>query len=378
MKNTPSQQGYILVTTLWVIALLTLLASFFALWTQRAMTLAQTKQRDLQSEIAMFNTQSNLLYLLNTQRFTIAGLTIPSSDVGLKLPKKEEEEKSRAPVDNRSLPHPLFSMLLPDESEVSILPVGGEIAFDDRAYWGDGNVRFAIQDEGGLLNINLETEPTLRRLLDVLGVAEEQQDPLVAKLKDYIDADDLHRLNGAEKHHYEKQDKLPPRNRYLLSPLEVWQVLDWAEQSRLWENGQLQQVIRDRLSARPNFNTAPALVLQAAYGFTPEAAERVIKQRQNRPFYQLSPVTEVAGAVPTVDPEEENFFPSTLMRITYWTQENQRLRQVHLRLTSFADGKKPWQIQRTLEMGILPRYKDAIPISTQTDLFDTAHPPAPD
>lgn len=367
------QKGFILVTTIWVLTLLTVAASFFALWTQRAVTLAQVKQADLQGEIDMYNTQTNVLYLMATQRFNIAGLTTPAST---SFEDKMKEDKGIVIIDNTNVPHPAFSMLPPDDGSVSILPVGGEIALDDRVYLGDGHIFFAIQDKGGLLNINLETH-RIARLLGVLGVEPSLHDALVAKVQDYVDADDLHRLNGAEKHHYEERGLLPPRNRYFLVPLEVHRVLDWAEQSVLWENDQLGQLVRFRSTARPNFNTAPALVLQAAYNFSAEAAERVVKWRQNAPFYRLSTLVSVAGAIPDIDEEETNYFPSSSMRLTLWRRGSQRVRQVHLRLTPYADGKKPWQIHYTLEHGLFPKYAQAIPIPTPADIFNPTLSPTP-
>lgn len=367
-------EGFILVTTIWVLALLTIAASFFALWTQRTVSLAQASQADLQGEIDMYNTQTHVLYLMATQRFNIAGLTIPTTEsLEDKLTK---EDKGIVIIDNSKMPHPAFSMLPPDDGSVSILPVGGEIALDDRVYLGDGNVLFAIQDKGGLLNINLETH-RVARLLGVLGVEPILQDALVAKLQDYIDADDLHRLNGAEKYHYTERGLPPPRNRYLLVPLEVRRVLDWAEQATLWENDKLGQLVRFQSSARPDFNTAPVLVLQAAYNLTAEGAERIVKRRQIAPFYRFTTLTEVAGSVPDVSEEEVNYFPSTRMRLTLWRQGSQRIRQVHLHLTPYADGKKPWQIQYTLEHELFSKYAQAVPISTQADIFNSTLSPTP-
>lgn len=368
------QTGFILVTTIWVLTLLTVAASFFALWTQRAVTLAQVKQADLQGEIDRYNTQTNILYLMATQRFNIAGLTTPTSESF--EDKLTKEDKGIVITDNTNTPHPAFSMLPPDDDSVSILPVGGEIALDDQVYLGDGQILFAIQDEGGLLNINFENY-RVARLLGVLGVEQSLQEPLIAKLQDYIDADDLHRLNGAEKQHYAERGLPPPRNRYLLMPLEVRRILDWAEQSVLWENDQLGQLVRYRSTARPNFNTAPALVLQAAYNFSAEGAERVVKWRQTAPFYRLSTLVSVAGSVPDIDEEETNYFPSTHMRITLWRQGSQRIRQVHLRLTPYADGKKPWQIQYTLEHGLFSKYAQAIPIPSQATIFNSTLSPTP-
>ncbi|OQY55863.1 MAG: hypothetical protein DRR08_13485 [Candidatus Parabeggiatoa sp. nov. 2] len=339
MKN---QHGFVLVTTLWVLAMLTLAASFFALWTQRTLTIAQTRQADIQGEIDMLSTQANVIYLLTTQPFTLGGLTVPDA------PDTIDKSKSY---------------------EDSILPVGTEIAVDDRSYFGHGKAFFALQDEGGLININIETEQTLGRLLGLLGVEAKLRAPLIAKLKDYIDLDDLHRANGAESYHYEQRNLPPPTNRYLKHQMETKRVLDWAEQTTLWENHQLRQLTHLYLAARSNINTAPSLVLQAAYNLSANNAERIIKMRERMPFYTLKGVFQVTGIQLDVDPLEENFFPSEYSRLTLWYAGARRMRQVHIELTPNAEKIKPWQIESSLEFELLPIYADKFPHHVQTTLF---------
>jgi hypothetical protein len=165
---TIHQKAFVLVTTLWMLAILTIAASFFALWTQHALSLAQTMQDDLQGEIDMHSTQATIIYLLTTQRTTIGGLVLPIED------EKEAAE-------------------LEEKLNDSILAVGGEMAIDDRPYFGYGKALFALQDEAGLLSINFADNSILNRLLGLLGVEEELRPPLIAKYHDYIDLDELHR-----------------------------------------------------------------------------------------------------------------------------------------------------------------------------------------
>jgi len=103
----------------------------------------------------------------------------------------------------------------------------------------------------------------------LLGVAEDLQAPLVAKLKDYIDLDDLHRLNGAESFHYRQRNLPPPTNRFLSNPMECKRILGWAEQSGLWKDLALAQLTNTILPVNPNFNTAPVKVLQVIWMPTP-------------------------------------------------------------------------------------------------------------
>ena len=374
------QKGFVLVTTLWVLAMLTMAASFFALWTQRTVETVQQMQDDLQGEIDMYNTQANLIYLLATQPYSIAGLTV-----------SQVEGKKRAPTtleqladDSRSLDDILDEFIeiekrkqtqkhlqyLSIEGTYSILPKGGEIALDDRSYYGYGKAYFAIQDIGGLLNINLASEFTFNRLFDLLGIDSELHSSLFAKLQDYVDIDDLHRLNGAERYHYEEHHLPIPRNHFLITPMETYGILDWTAQSQLWENYQFEQLTQTLTASRPNFNTAPPLVLQCAYNLNANAVEQIIEVRKNQPFYTLNVVTQVAGMSPFVDPMETNFFPALQLRITLWYEGGQRMRQIYLQRTDDHDGYKPWRIKYSRELKLLPYYTQIPPIHAQTNLFN--------
>ena len=328
-----------------MLAILTIAASFFALWTQHALQIAQTMQDDLQGEIDMHSTQATIIYLLTTQRTTIGGLVLPIED------EKEAAE-------------------LEEKLNDSILAVGGEMAIDDRPYFGYGKALFALQDKAGLLGINFTDGTSLYRLLALLGVEEELRSPLIAKFYDYTDIDELHRLNGAEAAHYEKFDLPPPTNNYLMTPLESHRILDWAAQTSLWKNNQLGQLTNTVLAGLPNLNTAPSLVLQAVFYLDANSAERLVKIRQSMPFYSLKTVNQVGNVNIAFDEFDINFFSSHYLRLTLWYKGAQRIRQVHLKLTSQADGLKPWQVEYSLELNLLPKYTEAFPTYVQTALLN--------
>lgn len=327
------QTGFILVTTLWILTALTVAIGFFSLWAQRAVELTQFLQIDRQGQIDAQSTQATLIFLLATQQLTVAGLTTPSREPlaaeSPSLPdEKPEEEGDKLPI----------------------LPQGNEIALDDRVYYGLGSARFALQDQKGLINLNFSRKLFIR-LLGLLGVAGEEREGLLAKLDDYIDPDDLHRLNGAESYHYKQLGLPPPSNHLLRTPWEIKHVLGWQQQVSLWENnrwGQLTTVAG--YTGAPNFNTAPALVLQSFAGVDAESAARIIQTRQIQPFYTEEILYQTIGVNLGLDPLELNFFPAESIRLTLWQAGATRMRQIHLQLTPFADQKSPWQIEYTIEL----------------------------
>jgi len=67
---------------------------------------------------------------------------------------------------------------------------------------GAGVSRVRLIDEGGKININRVNEDTLRRIFGNLGIDDVRRDILVDSIMDWRDADDLHRVNGAESDYY--------------------------------------------------------------------------------------------------------------------------------------------------------------------------------
>lgn len=344
-----------MASTLWLLAIMMVAASFFALWTQRTLELARSLQDNVQGEIDMQSTQSTLIYLFATQYYTFAGLTLP-----------------RIPTANDPTPVSLPPLYDPENGSASALPIGGELGLDDRPYLGLGNTRFAIQDEAGLISLNAINEVVFARLLGLLGVKAEERAPLIAKLNDYIDMDDLVQVNGAENYDY-KQRHLPlPLNRLLQSPAQVRKVLDWENYPNLWQGHLWDELTTTAPVPLPNFNTAPALVLQATYNFDEDTAQRLILARQSSPIYSLVGVSQLTGI--EIDAEEEavNFFPSVSVRISLWHTGLARMRQIHIKFTPFADEKMPWELQYIIDLPLLDAYQKATLNDAKTPFLSTA------
>ncbi|MEN9461002.1 MAG: hypothetical protein RIS84_1022 [Pseudomonadota bacterium] len=356
-------RGFVLAATLWLLAIMTVAAGFFAQWTQRTLELARSLQDNVQSEIDMQSTQSTLVYLFATQRYTFAGLIVPVIN---------NENSPPSNLSNSSLNLPNTGDAEMDGP--SVIPVGGELGLDDRVYQGLGNVRFAIQDEAGLISLNFINETVLSRLLGFLGVKAEDRAPLLAKLDDYTDIDDLVHLNGAESYHYKERNLPPPPNRFLHSPTQARKVLDWENYPSLWANniwGELTTVAPVPL---PNFNTAPTMVLQAMYNFDADSAQRFILARQTMPVFTLANVSQLAGMAITLDEEAVNFFASPYVRISLWHTGLKQMRQVHIKFTPVADEKMPWELQYISNLPLLDAYQKVTLNDAKTPLFNSALP----
>ncbi len=156
---------------------------------------------------------------------------------------------------------------------------------DNTPYQTDAGSTIALQDVGGLVNLNQVNGELLASLLVGCGVAAEQTAALIDALADYTDSDSLQRLSGAERDTYTAQGMPPPRNSPLLSEAEVWDVYGWdAHRASLQANGCEGSFTvhgeRTLMGSSLNLATAPAPVLKAA-GLNQELIQDIVSARSD-------------------------------------------------------------------------------------------------
>lgn len=170
-----ANKGFALIVVLWVVTLLTIMASSFALTLQRETTIT-----------------GGLKEKAEAAALAEAGINYAT----LMLLSKESEQQWQA---NSSL---------------------YEIEFAGR------RIRMLIADESGKVNINHASKEQLQQLFTALGVEESTADSLSDAVLDWRDKNDLHRLNGAELPQYEEAGlNYAPRNGLFKSIEELQMVL---------------------------------------------------------------------------------------------------------------------------------------------------------
>ncbi len=292
------QQGFVLVLTLWVLVIIAIAAGYFSESVARSVALAQQSRQNTRAMIDMAGTRSEILYRLGVTPITEYGLGRGNTTISL----------------------------------------------DNRPYLGLGDTVVRLQDNRGLLNLNLVDDDRLQRFLGLLDIAAEQRGPMTDTLRDYIDADSLHRINGAEADAYRAQGLPPPSNNKLVTPWEARRIIGWRNVPQLWENGRLAQLATTSLSIGINPNTAPAEVLATLPGITEEIAQAIIARRRASPIThegQLVEMSQVpmnlqfgAGVIP---------LPSDAIRITQSTPGFSWAIQYNITLT--PNGRDaPWRI----------------------------------
>jgi hypothetical protein len=310
-----NSKGFVLASTLWVLALLAIAAGYFATWTADMLEDANSLKQHTSNQIDMASTRAILLYLLSTRYMTEAGLSLDTT-----------YENTRGDLD-------AIGKLQQTH-----------IKLNDKPYPGIGQSFFSLQDEGGLVPLNSDNTLYLNNLLGILGVPAIERMMLSDRIQDYRDEDNLHRLNGAEASHYRKAKKTSPPNRDLLASWEARNILGWESQPSLWENNSLPRLSNSVWDGWPNFNTAPKRSLLTHPNLSYRDAQIILDSRERRPFLHIGDINQALGRRISIDPLGSVFFPSRFVRLTLQSKNTRRAYEIHIQLTP-SSSNMPWLIE---------------------------------
>lgn len=175
------------------------------------------------------------------------------------------------------------------------------LATDGRRYRLNDSLTMQVQDERGLIGINMAEDRQLARFFTSIGIPTERHARMLDGLRDYIDADDFKHLNGAETTDYLAANKPPPANDFLRLREELANVMGWEPVFAALDKADTAtnlglQGVRTRFvalfsTARHagfNVNSAPSAVLVTLPGINPARVGALIDQRKIKPFTNLA------------------------------------------------------------------------------------------
>jgi type II secretory pathway component PulK len=182
---------------------------------------------------------------------------------------------------------------------------------DGRAYDAGPDLAVAVQDEGGLINLDNLTQPAMAALFAVLGTPQASRGAMVDRLSDYMDADDVKRPQGAEADDYLRAGLPPPPNAPIRRRAQLLGVMGWRDVvgARAWRAFS-DNVTADPSSAAVNVNTATAPALMVQFGLGQAQAQAAIARRQAAPFATLEDLGRAAGVALVGDSERNYSFPN--------------------------------------------------------------------
>lgn len=270
------QKGFVLIFTLWIIAILALVIGAFATRTETSVTLARQAQDRFNTLIALNDSMAELNYRLATNHISYFGLGATANHA---------------------------------------------IKLDSQIYRTPNDIFVQLQDSNGLMPLNRFNPARMSKLLAQLDIPASTSATLIDALQDYTDSDNNRRLNGAEYGEYAAQGLAPPSNRPLETPHELQRVLGWKDLSALWGRNQAIDLFTPYGAGLLNPNTAPWEVLTSLPGVSKDVADLIIARRNIEPIRSGQVVSNIIG-----DANQMNFmnylvFPSDHIGITLFSKK---------------------------------------------------------
>ncbi len=244
------QRGFVLLATLFALVVISIMAAYFAGRVAQIRDAAGIEMVSVEAETDFASFRAKLSYAANINVVTARGLEQGATDMLIR-----EAHLGRP-----------------------------RLALDGAFHQLDTQTGVAVQDERGLLNINLSPELTLRRFMTLWDIPAAQHNVLVDTLYDYIDGDDTKRLNGAESSQYRAQNLPEPSNAAMTNVLELNRIPVWQTLLEGFDKqpGRKQQFLAEMSVGRLNglnANTAPRRVLDAADAFESNTIDALIAAR---------------------------------------------------------------------------------------------------
>jgi general secretion pathway protein K len=157
----------------------------------------------------------------------------------------------------------------------------------DLAYPVPKNVSVRIYDLAGKINIRLIPQPKMRQLLEKrVGKDLEKLSALEDTWMDWIDQDDLKRMNGAEKDYYETlTPPYKPRNSALETVEELLLIKGFAEVFEGLELDTIFTVYGNIFGTNPNLATQEVLMILP--GTDADIVKKILVKRRDSEFKSL-------------------------------------------------------------------------------------------
>jgi general secretion pathway protein K len=310
------QQGFILAATLWTLAIMFIVVGIFHTYVQQKLQIGFQAKANLQQRLDRHSTEQTLLYLLASSRMTRSGMTFA-----------QQRDEEFLTVDG---------LLITDA-------VGDELTLDSMTYRGLGDTRFAVQDLSGLVALNVANPLDLAAIIEKYDPDPVMRTQLISRLQDYIDANDLLSLSGAEREDYARLSLPLPTNDYLRSESELFRVMGWQNWLNAHPQVDWQTWFSTRKDSVMNLNTIPKTLLMNYLGLSEEMSDQLVIERKANPFRSVADFVIRTGLPMNLDEEKYRFFPSNELRISLWNNGGGQAQVISLQLT--PNGLYgPWQV----------------------------------
>ena len=194
--------------------------------------------------------------------------------------------------------HQQMKTLKPEE----VVPEKREWVTDGRPYvltFDHGTCEVRVMGEAGKVNINLVSEPVLRKIINQFGLEGEERDVVVDSILDWRTPGELHRLNGAKSDYYQSlKEPYDCKNGSLDSIEELLLVrgvtpelfYGMKKTGKGDEGGRVDRAgLKDIFSIyasgeQIDINSASATTLRIVLGIPNEVAQQIVNAREDKDY----------------------------------------------------------------------------------------------
>ncbi|WP_100655924.1 type II secretion system protein GspK [Alteromonas flava] len=357
IQSSTRQQGFILVASIWVMAILIMMVSAFAVWVEKSLDKALLQNHRANMEIHTTSTQSTLLYLIATQGATQAGIKVPI-------------EQSNGELTDVTLDDFLGGAVIDDMGSKVVTIEGSELYVDGSSYKGVGNSRFSLLDLSGLIPLNSSSPIFTEELLSHLALEPARIRQLTMTLQDYIDKDNEMNANGAELFQYQQRGLPAPPNGQLLSRFELKNIIGWSELETLWGNSVLHNSMVASTIDRYNVNAMSPFIAQVVFDLSPTEANVLVTEGKRKKYSHFKDMVDRTGLALHPYFDRVEFNPSSRFRLSFWYPEARLKRELDVYFPVVVRaGDLPWVISRDLIVPVTESEALVEPREPQTHLL---------
>jgi general secretion pathway protein K len=225
-----------------------------------------------------------------------------------------------------------------DLVEMDSFPLDGQKI----ALFKDEDLFVQLQDSNGLLSLTNMNLGAMENLVDrVGGLDNESAIGIIASYLDWIDPDDLVRVNGAESSYYKWGGKPYSARNY---PIQFKKEFAWIK----GVGSPLYQKIAPYITILPvtgfNPNTASDPILVAYLGLTDENLKILKNYLIQKPVVSNTELFALTGHTINIDEDKLPFFPSPFLAVTVSSGRPRNLYTIHAGLDIRQNMNAPYSI----------------------------------
>jgi hypothetical protein len=330
VRRGNNEDGFVLIATLVLVAVLAFVAVVVENWISGSLDRAYARGRLSDSRAAVIGATNRVAFALVTGGFSARGLELVPPQPG----DAEPNGTAEAPW-----PRTPF------------------IALDDRPY-RLGNAVVRLQDEAGLYPLNHTTPGSLDALLQAYGLNGREREALAVSLTDYFRKPGATPESGIAAAGDASAGSAIPRQVRLLTPWELSRIPGWGASNALWRGSEALPEVAGILNGGAiNPNTAPLFALLAIPDMDRPTAAELIAYRATHPIANPADFKQATG----LDAGENlqlYFMPFGAVHVQVLLPDDPLMHELVLRST--PGGEAPVAIEYALDLPQTPAARAAV------------------